>query len=91
MAQPLLYDFGMDPRTQQLGSVTVPKIMEPDPRHVSLADEVSEFMRQAFRLLWVTILPCANQCLAYLSNAKRQEVLCLLALPTPKLLKREFR
>jgi len=52
----------MNAAAQELGSMAVPKIMETNSWKVhDPSYEVSEFMRQALRLLRFAIFPAANQ------------------------------
>jgi len=62
MPQTLLDDLRMNAAAQELGSMAVPKIMETNSWKVhDPSYEVSEFMRQALRLLRFAIFPAANQ------------------------------
>lgn len=79
MSQPLLRNFGMNPRAQQLRRVTVPEVVEANFRKVlDAADEARELVRQTAGLSRPTISTRAQKRFPVLPNTKGQQFLRLM-------------
>ncbi len=87
VTEPLLRDLRMNAGEQELCRMTMPKIVEPRPRQIlGPGHQMREFMGQAARLHRLAISARANQRLAILADAEREQFLGLLTLKAAQLI-----
>ncbi len=84
MAESFADYLGMDASFQHLGSVSVPRVMEPDTRDTTLPGNPGERMGDASRCQWSAIWMGEDQCILCKGKPKVRSQCLLVVMMRPQ-------